>query len=64
MIGSIVASTIVKIGLKKTAILANLIGISGCLPQLSDDIWALIIGKLVLGFAGGLMIVASSLYIA
>lgn len=64
MIGSIVAGSIVRIGLKKSAILANLIGIIGCLPQLSDNIWALFIGKFILGFAGGLMIVTTSLYIA
>lgn len=64
MIGSFVSGSIVRIGLKKSAILANLIGIIGCLPQLSDNIWALIFGKFILGFAGGLMIVTSSLYIA
>jgi MFS family permease len=64
MIGSFFAGSIVKIGLKNSVILSNLIGIVGCFPQLSDNIWALIIGKLVLGIAGGLMIVASSITIA
>jgi MFS family permease len=64
MFGSFFAGSIVKIGLKNSAILANVIGIIGCLPQISDNIWALICGKLILGFAGGLMIVTSSIYIA
>jgi MFS family permease len=32
MLGSIFASSIVKIGLKNSAILANSIGIVGCIP--------------------------------
>lgn len=64
MLGSIAASTILKIGPKKSAILANLIGIIGCYLQISDNVWALIIGKTILGFGGGLMIIASSVYIA
>ena len=64
MLGSIAAGTILKIGPKNSAILANLIGIIGCLPQISDNVWALIIGKTILGFGGGLMIIASSVYIA
>jgi MFS family permease len=64
LFGSIAASNILRIGLKNSAILANLIGIIGCFPQLSDNVYALIIGKLVLGFGGGLMIIACSVYIA
>lgn len=44
--------------------LANVIGIIGCLPQLSDNFWALMVGKIILGFGGGILIVATSVYVA
>lgn len=64
MLGSIFASSIVKIGLKNSAILANIIGIVGCIPQLFLGIWGFAVGKLILGLAGGLMIIASSIFIS
>lgn len=64
MIGSLIADNLLSIGVKNTAMLANVIGIIGCLPQLSDNFWALMVGKIILGFGGGILIVATSVYVA
>lgn len=64
MFGSLFAGKIMEIGRKRTAMLANIIGIVGCLPQLILSIYGFAIGKLIMGFGGGLMIVTCSVYIA
>lgn len=64
MFGCLFAGKFVVMGPKKAAIIANIIGIVGCLPQLILSIWGISIGKLIMGFGGGIMIVAASVYIA
>ena len=64
MFGSLLAGKFVTMGPKKTAILANIIGIIGTLPMMFLSIYGFAIGKLMMGFGGGLMIVSSSIYIA
>ena len=57
------ASKIVAYGRLKTALLANFIVILGCLPQMVLSIWMFFLGRLIVGFGAGLLLVTSTVYI-
>ena len=62
MFGSLLAGQIVPIGRWKTIIFTNILSIVSSIPQLYLSFWTILFGKLGLGFAAGIMIVACSVW--
>ena len=64
MIGALVTGRIIAIGRFRTALLANILVILSCVPMMFLNMYAHIFGRLLLGFAGGMNIVASAIFMA
>lgn len=64
MIGSLFASTIVKIGRRKAILLASIVSLVGALIQFSLSYWVLIVGKIIYGSSAGVLITACALYLS
>ena len=62
-LGCLFASKVVTYGRLKTALIANFCVILGCLPQMILSIWLFVLGRLVLGFGAGLLLVTCSIYV-
>jgi MFS family permease len=64
MMGALLADKMMTIGRMNTIFLANLIIALSCVPQMWLTIPSLCIGRFMLGFGGGVCIVATSVYVA
>lgn len=64
MLGSLIADKIITIGRFKSAILANFLIIISIIPMMWINEIGIIIGRLILGFGSGVLIVISSVYMA
>ena len=62
--GSLIADKIITIGRFKSAIVANILIIISIIPMMWVNEIGIIIGRLILGFGSGVLIVVSSVYMA
>ena len=63
MIGSLASSSIVKIGRRKSIMLACIVALVGALMQFVWSFWMLIAGKIVYGASSGVMLTGGALYL-
>ena len=64
MLGSLAASTVVKIGRRRAILIASIVAIVGALMQFLINFWSIIIGKIVYGAAAAIMLTGCALYLA
>lgn len=64
MMGSLLASRIVTKGRLRAVYIANFIIMIGCLPQMLLSMWCFILGRLIVGFGSGLLLVTTSVYMS
>jgi MFS family permease len=64
LIGALVTSRIIEIGRWRAALLANSLVILSCVPMMFLNVYTHILGRLLLGFAGGMNIVVCAIFMA
>ena len=64
MLGSLLCDKFIAHGRIKTIYLANVIIVLACVPQMALFLWSLMLGRFMMGFAGGLAIVSCSTFMA
>lgn len=64
MMGALLADYIIPFGRWRSALIANLIVIVSCAPMMMMAVWIQMIGRIMLGFGGGMFTVINSVWIA
>ena len=63
ILGSFAAGFFVKSGRRKSIIYMSILCIAGIVPTMFLNVWSILVGKFIYGFAASVIIVASSLYL-
>ena len=63
MLGSFFAGPIIRKGRMRAAHIANSLIILGCMPQMVLSLWFFLVGRAVVGFSCGLLLVTTQVYI-